>query len=120
MRFAAVGVLNTLIGLAAIYAGLAWLGLGDAAANFFGYCIGWCVSFGLNRSYTFRHRGKVGSSMLRFLLVSAVAYSANLGMVLFVHRTLGVDVYFAQLFGVATYTTVAFLGSYYYAFAQSR
>jgi putative flippase GtrA len=120
LRFAAVGVVNTLVGLAAIYACLAWLSLGDAAANFFGYCIGWLVSFFLNRRFTFRHRGSVGSSLLRFILVSAIAYAANLGMMLFTHRSLGINVYVAQLFGVVTYTLVAFFGSYYYAFARTR
>jgi putative flippase GtrA len=120
LRFAAVGVVNTLIGLAAIYAGLAWLGMGDATANLFGYCIGWSVSFPLNRRFTFRHRGNVGLSLLRFLLVSALAYAANLGLVLFVHRVLMVNVYVAQLFGVGTYTLVAFLGSYYYVFPHTR
>jgi putative flippase GtrA len=120
LRFAAVGVVNTLIGLAAIYAGLAWLGMGDAAANFFGYCIGWLTSFVLNRAFTFRHRGNIGSSLLRFILVSALAYAANLCVLLFVHRSLDVDVYVAQLFGVGTYTLIAFLGSYYYAFARRQ
>jgi putative flippase GtrA len=120
LRFAAVGVVNTLVGLAAIYACLAWLGMGDAAANFVGYCIGWLVSFVLNRRFTFRHRGSVGSSLLRFILVSAVAYAANLGMVLFTHRSMGINVYAAQLFGVVTYTLVGFFGSYYYAFARTR
>jgi putative flippase GtrA len=49
LRFAAVGVVNTLVGLAAIYACLAWLGLGDAAANFFGYCIG-CLHFAIEEA----------------------------------------------------------------------
>lgn len=120
VRFAAVGVVNTLVGLAAIYACLAWMGMSDAAANFAGYCIGWLVSFVLNRRFTFRHRGSVGTSLLRFILVSAVAYAANLCVVLFAHRSLEINVYVAQLFGVVTYTLIAFLGSYYYAFARKR
>jgi putative flippase GtrA len=120
LRFAAVGVVNTLVGLVAIYAFLAWFGMSDAAANFFGYCIGWSISFVLNRRFTFRHRGDVGSALLRFVAVSIVAYSANLGVVLFTHRSLDVNVYVSQFFGVVTYTLVAFLGSYYYAFARTR
>jgi hypothetical protein len=40
-------------------------------------------------------------------------------MMLFTHRSLGINVYVAQLFGVVTYTLVAFFGSYYYAFART-
>ena len=59
-------------------------------------------------------------SLGRFMTVSAAAYVANLAVVLLLHRGSGVNVYIAELAGAATYTTLGFLGSYYYAFAGTR
>jgi putative flippase GtrA len=55
-RFAVVGAVNTFVGLAFIYSARA-MGLGEVSANATGYAIGLVLSFGLNRFWTFRHRG---------------------------------------------------------------
>jgi len=120
LRFAAVGVLNSAVGIGVIFMGLALLGMSDATANLFGYAVGWIISYALNKTWTFHHRGATTRSFGRFIAVSAGVYLANLGVVLLLHRRIGANVYFAELAGVAIYTTLGFLGSYYYAFTRTK
>jgi putative flippase GtrA len=118
LRYAAVGVLNSTVGLGLIFVGLALLGMRDTTANLFGYAAGWILSYTVNKAWTFNHRGATMRSLGRFITISAIAYVVNLAMVLLLHRRFGINVYIAQAVGVATYTTFAFLGSYYYAFPK--
>lgn len=88
IRFGMVGVANTLVGLAVI-AALLHLGAGDYLANAVSYAVGLCLSFILNRAWTFGVRGPVGlSEVRRFVTVFALSYAANLA-VLTVMRSLG-------------------------------
>jgi putative flippase GtrA len=114
-RFLFVGVINTVVGLSAIFFAKLVLSMGDVAANALGYAIGLLVSFLLNRRWTFQHTGSVTRSLPLFLLVQGVAYSANLICVLsLIH--FGIDGYFAQVCGIPPYTALSFLGSRYFAF----
>src|SRR3974390_913761 len=74
VRFGLVGISNTVVGFVVIYLCLRVLSFGDLAANATGYAVGFLWSFGLNRAWTFRHRGAPVRSMPRFALVCAAAY----------------------------------------------
>ena len=117
LLFCAVGAANTLLGLAVIFALKYWANMHDAAANAVGYVIGMLLSFVLNKTFTFAHRGDVPRSALRFALVQAVAYLLNLATVILL---LGADVnsYLAQGLGVVPYTAAGFLGAKYFAFRR--
>ena len=117
VRFVLVGMVNTLVGLALIYAAKWFMGAGDVAANAFGYSVGMLVSFTLNRTWTFAHRGPAGRAFLTFLAVQGVAYGMNLVCVMGL-IAYGIDSYVAQAFGVPPYTIVSYLGSRYLAFAS--
>lgn len=120
LRFGLVGVLNTIVGLAVIWA-LLRLGVGDYPANACSYGVGVCCSFVLNRTWAFEVRGPVASTeVARFLTVFALSYGANLGM-LTLMRGLG----FAQsLIGqgaaMAVYSACFFLLSRHFVFAPGR
>ena len=57
---------------------------------------------------------------MRWLAVVTAAYALNLFAVVGLHQGLHVNVYVAQLGGVAVYTTAAFLGGRYFAFHVLR
>jgi putative flippase GtrA len=120
IRYLLVGVANTLVGLGVIYFSMYELGLGNVTSNALGYGVGIVVSFGLNRQWTFRHTGSALPAMARFLVVTAVAYVANLGAVLVLSEGLGLNRYLAQLGGAPPYTLVGYLGSRYFAFRAGR
>ncbi|PNU04211.1 GtrA family protein [Novosphingobium guangzhouense] len=120
LRFGVVGALNSLVGLAVIWA-LLRLGVGDYPANACSYAVGVCLSFVLNRAWTFAVRGPVGSGeVARFLLVFALSYAANLG-VLTLMRALGfAHSLIGQGAAMAAYSVCFFLLSRHFVFAAGR
>lgn len=118
-RFAAVGVANTLFGLACIYACKFFLRMDDIAANATGYTAATALAFMLNRNWTFRHQGPAAPAFLRYLAVLATAYAANLLAVLVARDVMGWNGYVAQIAGVAPYAAIGYLGSCWFAFRPS-
>jgi putative flippase GtrA len=116
LRFLCVGVVNTLVGLAVIYACKYFGGLNDLAANASGYAVGLCVSFVLNRRWTFAHRGAMLPAAIRFLTVSAIAYAMNLLTVMWCIHGMFLNSYLAQALGVPPYTLTAFVLSRLWVF----
>lgn len=117
IKYGAVGVVNTVVGLAVIY-GLMALGVGDVAANAGGYAVGLMVSFRLNARWTFRRQHAGLGAALRFALVIGVAYACNLAAMLVARDGLGLGSHLAQLVGVVVYAGIGFLGSRSFAFRQ--
>lgn len=115
-RFAAVGVLNTIAGLALICIARG-LGLGEVLANATGYAIGLVLSFGLNRHWTFAHRGPLLPLGFKFAVVTLLAWLANLAVLLELLR-LGVSPVLAQAGAVLPYTLVSYLGCRWWVFAD--
>jgi putative flippase GtrA len=116
LRFLAVGVLNTGVGLSVIYLGMYVLGLGDAAANVAGYAIGIALSFVLNKYWTFSSAGRGAAQFVRFIIVTGCAYGINLAVVLVLIHLFHANRYLAQACGIAPYTIVGYLGSRYFVF----
>ena len=77
LRFCAVGVLNPLVGLPSFFALMRFGGVQYVVANAVGYAVGITISFLLNRSWTFYHKGPLLRSAARWTLVVAIAYAAN-------------------------------------------
>lgn len=118
LRFLAVGVVNTIIGMGCIYFCMWTLKLDFKLANGAGYAVGSCVSFALNRLCTFSHRGSVIGGLIRWVLVVAVAYVLNLAVVIGLHDNLGISADLAQLGGMAIYVLSSFVGARLFAFRQ--
>jgi len=115
-RFLMVGALNTLVGLSVIFMAKAIAGAGDVTANVAGYGVGFVLSFLLNRTWTFGHRGDRWSAMGRFLLVFAVAYALNLAVVLLLVRGLQLNGYLSQMLGVVPYTVFSYFAARHLVF----
>jgi len=116
LRFGAVGLMNTAIGLLAIYAVIYFFNSGPAVANAIGYAIGLAVSFALNRLWTFDDSRSIGKLPPRYLLVAAISYLLNLSVVLLGTHQFGIGPYLVQFFGIGVYTVVMFLGCRWFVF----
>jgi putative flippase GtrA len=114
LRYLAVGAINTLIGVVAIYLAIFLFRANDVVANLVGYSLGLACSYALNRRWTFASDGAVAPQLVRFLL----AYLANLGAVLGLTRYFAVNRYLAQAVGALPYTMIGYLGSRLLAFPQ--
>lgn len=120
VKFASVGVLNTVLGLAVIYSlkwGLQW---GDASANLAGYLVCILLGFVLNGRWTFGKSALKTRHLLGYLLVVAVAYLMNLGAVLLSIKVLDVPGDYAQLVGVPVFTLTSFLLNKMFVFSDDR
>jgi len=115
-RFLTAGVVNTAVGLAVIVVARDMLGLGDIAANASGYAAGLLIGFAVNRAWTFRHSGAALPSFLRFLLVFALAYAANLAVLGATLEPLSPWPYLPHLLGMIVYTGIFYAGSRLVAF----
>jgi len=120
VRFLIVGVANTLVGLGTMYGAMYFLDLHIVYANILGYAIGIVQSFVLNKTWTFGSSDHALISFLRFVLVLAVAYAANLATVVFLNALLDVNPYLSQALGIVPYTAIGFLGSRYFVFRNQR
>jgi len=119
IRYLLVGVANTCIGLGTIYFGLYALRLHDLPANIFGYAVGIICSFLLNRNWTFSSVGPSGQQFVRFLIVTAAAYLANLGTVEALVSADRMNHYLAQALGTLPYTALGYLGHRFFTFRQA-
>ena len=114
-RFGAVGLLNTGLGLAAIYSCMFLFHASAEIANFLGYAAALCLSFHLNKRWTFSSARPMGEAAPRFGAVIAIAWLVNLAVVSLSARS-GMNPYLAQLCGVAPYTILCFLGCRFFVF----
>jgi putative flippase GtrA len=118
LRFALVGVANTLLGLSVIYLAK-WLGARDLPANLLGYLAGLTLSYQLNARWTFAFRGPHRFAVPRFILVILAAYVANL-ITVYGALSLSINSYLAQAAGIVPYTLVGYLGAAMCVFRNQR
>ena len=118
-RFALTGLANSAVGWAVIFGGL-WAGLGGLAANAAGYAVGLVLSFTLNRRFVFGLKGAVsGGEVAKFLAAFAIAYGANVAVLLAAQSVLGADNPLAQLPAIAAYVVIFFVLSQWFVFKPS-
>lgn len=80
VRFIMVGVVNTLVGLSVMYILLHGPGLSYWLSTFLGNSVGACVSFFLNRRFTFRSEVSVLKGLPRFGLIILSCYFISYSM----------------------------------------
>lgn len=119
-KYLSVGVVNMLVGLSVIYLAKWLLKLDDVAANALGYSVGLCVSFVLNRQWTFAFDGPTWPAAAKFLLVALLAYGVNLMTVVMAIEVLHINGYLAQALGIPPYTLTSYLASKYFVFRQGN
>jgi putative flippase GtrA len=116
LRFCAVGLFNTFIGLAVIFTLKHFAGMGDVLANGLGYAIGLVVSYKLTSSWTFSYQGAQRRSLVRFAVAMVFSYGLNLLTVLLAIHAWGVEPYLAQAMGTPPFTISSFILGKYWVF----
>jgi putative flippase GtrA len=116
VRFALTGLANSFVGWAVIFACL-WAGVDGLAANAAGYATGLVLSFTLNRRYVFGVTvAASGKEIARFLAAFAIAYAANVAVLLLAQSVLGAGSALAQLPAIAAYVLIFFMLSHFFVF----
>lgn len=115
-RYLLVGLLNTGLGYAIIFSCMYLLSLGPVISNAIGYGVGMMISYALNRDFTFKRQVKGRFTAARFVLVSLLAYSANLGMLLVLIGEAKMHEGVAQVLAGIVYVVTSFLVNKFYVF----
>lgn len=118
LKYVAIGVVNTAVGLGTIFL-LLFLGANAYIANVAGYGIGLGVSYFLNRTFNFRCSLPVKKTFPRFLVVVAVAYGVNVAVLKVSLDYFSLNKYAAQVFAVGFYTIVGFVGHRWATFSPA-
>ena len=118
-RYCSVGILNTLISLVTSFVLLA-LGLNVFASNLTGYVVAIGNSFILNRKWTFSHAGRMGNSLIKFLLICATCYVIQLAVLLLLIEHFSLGVYISQIFAMSVYTLLSFFANKNIAFNNTH
>ena len=118
-RYCSVGVLNTLISLVTSFILLA-SGLNVFASNLIGYVVAISNSFILNRKWTFNHTGRVGNSLIKFLVICGTCYVIQLAVLWSLIERLSLGVYIGQVYAMSVYTLLGFLANKYIAFNSTH
>lgn len=118
IRYGLIGVVNTLLTLAIIFALIYWLDAQPLLANAVGYAIGFCCSYVFNRLWTFRSQAPVGRSIGRYVVAALVAYGLNALVIHFGIYWAGVSKYWIQAVGAVVYTASLFVLSRAWVFRR--
>ena len=114
-----VGGINTIVGYG-FYALFIALGLNAYLATTLSTIIGVINSYFWNKYFTFKQPKKSLAEILRFVLVYAISYAANLGLVyLFVDR-LGLNSYVSGAVCLFVVTIVSYVGHNFFSFQNNE
>lgn len=124
--FLFVGVLNTVVGLSCIYIFLNVFHWDYWISTFVGNTVGACISYLLNKRFTFKSDARIATSVIRFLFVILlsylIAYKVGLEIVeLVAYQMNSLQEYvdeFAVLLGSGFYTLLNYFGQKYYVFPR--
>ncbi len=120
IRFGLVGIFNTLLGYAIIFFAMYGLGMSPVVSNAWGYGLGLITSYWLNRTFTFKSSSAVKQEAPRFMVVVALAYSINLGVLLVWTNGLGLHEGVGQLAAGIAYIGSSFALNKYFVFQSTR
>ncbi|WP_085536161.1 GtrA family protein [Massilibacteroides vaginae] len=116
IRYGLVGVGNTLITAAVIWVMMKIFDVSDILSNITGYIAGLVNSFIWNRQWTFKSSVGWTSGALKFGSVFVICYLLQLGVLLYLNKTLTIDSYYNQLIAMAFYTVINFVMNKFYTF----
>ncbi|GJH20534.1 GtrA family protein [Caballeronia novacaledonica] len=116
IRFVLVGLFNTGFGYGIIFLCMYLFGLSPELSNILGYGISVGVSYLLHRRITFRSQQAHTREVVRFLVVFAFAYAANLVFLIVLVRWLGVDKGISQLLAGVVYVAASYLMNKFFVF----
>lgn len=120
VKFALVGVTNTLVCLGTIFVLSSIPGVSYKAANVAGYILGLINSFVLNRIWTFRSTDRILPQFVRFLLVFAVCYGIQFGALVTLVELIHLGTTLSQVLAMVFYTAVNFVLNRTAVYRQTR
>lgn len=119
-RYSIVGVLNTILGLSAIYLLYNFFHFDYIVSNIGGYFVGLVNGFIWNKKWTFESSKHFSKEIVPFLIVFGISYAVNLVIVILMVETFKIDPNIAQILGIAAYSSTNFLVNKYWTFSKVK
>ena len=122
LKFILVGVINTAVGTAVMFAAYDWLGFSYWISSALNYIIGSIVSYFLNKNYTFESKERGWKPIARFVINISVCYLLAYGIAKPVMKAIlsGFTVKFqenmAMLVGMGLFVVLNYFGQRFFAF----
>jgi putative flippase GtrA len=127
LRFFVVGLVNTIVGLSIMYFLFYLVHFSYWYATLSGILVGACVSYWLNRTYTFQSQKSIPQTVARFSIVIITCYAVSyfigihsvgwlIGKIPVIPPVFAEDA--AILFGTALYTVLNYFGQKQYVFTK--
>ncbi len=118
-KYLIVGIINTIVGYGIIFS-LMYIGISPEISNLIGYSIGICVSYVLNKIYTFQSKAHPRNEFPKFVASLLIAYGLNFLTLVFCVRVIHINAYVSQIISGVVYTLSGFLLAKYFAFRKER
>lgn len=117
-RYALVGLFVTAVSYVFLYLCVAVLRLDNLVANGLTLIFGLSFSYVLNRKFSFADRRMIRASVVQFVAVSGVAYSANLLVLFALLNLTSISSLPAQIIAFTSYTVIAYLLHRFWTFSK--
>lgn len=115
-RFILVGILNTSLGYAIIFASMYLLHFSAIVSNVIGYLLGLTISYSLNRRFTFKSSAQSGPELAKFLFVFITSYLLNLAVLILLLRHTELHEGISQIIAGVAYIAASFSLNKHYVF----
>lgn len=119
ISYALVGIVGNGIGYLS-YIGLTHFGVSPIVSMTAVYLVALTIAFFGNRRLTFAFKGSSGKAALRFLLVYAIGYLLNLGLLLLLHNAFGFPHQAVMAFNIVVVAIFLFLAMRYFVFPNDQ
>lgn len=126
VKFIIVGVINTIVGTAIMFGLYNLAGCSYWISSLTNYVLTSILSYVLNKRFTFRHKGDVKGSALRFAVNIAVCYLLAYGiakpLMLWLLKGFPIKTQenIAMLVGMVLFTGFNYIGQRFFAFAENE
>lgn len=120
IKYALVGVMNTLLTLSVIFVCKSLLGVNDYVSNALGYIAGVVNSFLWNRKWVFRSHGGLSRQAVHFLVGFAICYCIQFAIVWLMNQSWFGDTTYTLLFGfvISGYGIATLIGNVCYTLSN--
>lgn len=116
-RYALFGLIVTAASYAFLFTLVLVFDVPNVPANFATLIFGLAMSYLFNRNFVFRHTGRQWAAVMRFTIVVAVAYGANLLVLQGLLTFTALPDALAQFLAFSVYTVIAYVGHRVWTFA---
>jgi len=95
-----------------------YIGITAEISNFFGYVVGFFISYLLNKKYSFKSKARYYKDFPKYFIGMAIAYVLNFIVLILLYRLLEVNKYTSQICAAIVYIIIGYVLSKFWIFRE--